>query len=99
SWKEKQTTSYIKDFLENEGLKPQTFPDMTGVYVDIGDGTRRVGFRTDMDALWQEVNGTFQPNHSCGHDGYMTVALGTVLKLKEMATTLPGAGRIIFQPA
>ena len=59
SWKEKQTTSYIKDFLENEGLKPQTFPDMTGLYVDIGDGTPRVGFRTDMDALWQEVNGTF----------------------------------------
>ena len=99
SWKEKQTTSYIKDFLEDEGLKPQTFPDMTGLYVDIGDGTPRVGFRTDMDALWQEVNGTFQANHSCGHDGHMTVALGTVLKLKEMATTLPGAVRIIFQPA
>src|SRR5699024_6797492 len=99
SWKENQTTSYIKDFLENEGLKPQIFSHMTGLYVDIGEGTPQVGFRTDMDALWQEVNGTFQANHSCCHDGHMTVALGTVLKLKEIASTLPGAVRIIFQPA
>lgn len=99
SWKEKHTTSYIKDFLEEEGLQPQVFPNMTGLYVDIGKGTPRVGFRTDMDALWQEVNGIFQANHSCGHDGHMTVALGTVLKLKDIATTLPGAVRVIFQPA
>src|SRR5699024_5535783 len=99
SCKEKQATSYIKDFLEDEGLKPQTFLDMMLLYVDIGDGTPQVGFRMDMYALWQQVNGTFQANHLCGHHGHMTVALGTVLKLKEMDTNLPGAVRIIFQPA
>lgn len=97
SWKEEHTTKYIKTFLKNIGLKPRTFSNMTGLYVDIGEGTPRVGFRTDMDALWQEVNGRFQANHSCGHDGHMTVALGTVLLLKELK--LKGAVRIIFQPA
>lgn len=72
---------------------------MTGLYVDIGKGTPKVGFRTDMDALWQEVDGVFQANHSCGHDAHMTVALGAILLLKDLEPTLPGAIRILFQPA
>lgn len=99
SWEEKETTAYLADFLKKEGLQPQTFPHMTGLYVDIGEGTPKVGFRTDIDALWQEVDGKFQANHSCGHDGHMTVALGVVLLLKELEPTLPGAVRILFQPA
>lgn len=99
SWEEKETTAYLADFLKKEGLQPQTFPHMTGLYVDIGEGMPKVGFRTDIDALWQEVDGKFQANHSCGHDGHMTVALGVVLLLKELEPTLPGAVRILFQPA
>lgn len=97
SWEEAGTTRYIADLLREEGLSPITFPDMTGLYVDVGEGEPKVGFRTDMDALWQEVNGQFQANHSCGHDGHMTMAIGVVLLVKEMK--LPGAVRIIFQPA
>lgn len=99
SWKEVETTSYLVKFLKSIGLKPKTFEDMTGLYVDIGEGNPKVGFRTDIDALWQEVGGVFQANHSCGHDAHMTVALGTVLLLKEMESSLSGAVRIIFQPA
>lgn len=99
SWNEVETTKYLKEFLEKEGFRPHTFESMTGLYVDIGEGVPRVGFRTDIDALWQEVDGTFQANHSCGHDGHMTVALGVVLLLKEMKESLTGAVRIIFQPA
>lgn len=99
SWKEEKTTAFIKKFLEDEGFHPHTFHDMTGLYVDIGKGIPKVGFRTDMDALWQEVDGMFQANHSCGHDAHMTVALGVVLLLKELGSSLPGAVRIIFQPA
>ncbi|GEL04591.1 amidohydrolase [Rummeliibacillus stabekisii] len=99
SWNEVETTSYIAEFLRQEGLKPHLFKNMTGLYVDIGEGIPKVGFRTDMDALWQEVDGKFKANHSCGHDGHMTVALGVVLLLKEMAPSLPGAIRILFQPA
>src|SRR5699024_6741131 len=89
----------LVEFLRKEGLHPQRFENITGLYVDIGEGVPRVGFRTDIDALWQEVNGKFQANHSCGHDGHMTVALGVVLLLKEMKENLKGAVRIIFQPA
>ncbi|MFD1415731.1 amidohydrolase [Oceanobacillus jeddahense] len=99
SWNEVETTAYLVDFLRQAGLEPQTFNDMTGLYVDIGKGTPTVGFRTDMDALWQKIDGTFQANHSCGHDGHMTVALGVILLLKELEPTLPGAIRILFQPA
>ncbi|WHX97969.1 M20 peptidase aminoacylase family protein [Neobacillus sp. DY30] len=99
SWNEVKTTSYLANLLRQEGFEPHTFEHMTGLYVDIGKGTPKVGFRTDMDALWQEVDGQFHANHSCGHDGHMTMALGTIFLLKELAPTLPGAVRIIFQPA
>lgn len=97
SLQEVETTTYIAKLLRDEGLEPITFSDMTGLYVDIGEGQPKVGFRTDIDALWQEVDGKFQANHSCGHDGHMTMAIGVVLLLKDME--LPGAVRIIFQPA
>lgn len=99
SWQEEQTTAYLYDFLQKQGLKPVQFEGMTGLYVDIGPGQPKVGFRTDIDALWQEVNGEYQANHSCGHDGHMTVALGVVRLLKEVENDLASAVRIIFQPA
>jgi len=99
SWNEVNTTAYIVRFLEEEGLQPQLFEDITGLYVDIGEGTPKVGFRTDIDSLWQEVGGKFQANHSCGHDGHMTIALGVILLLKEREAALSGAIRILFQPA
>lgn len=97
SWKEENTTAYLKQQLEDIGLKPVVFDDMTGLYVDIGEGIPRVGFRTDIDALWQQVDGKFQANHSCGHDGHMTMALGVAFALQQ--ENLPGAVRILFQPA
>lgn len=99
SWKEIKTTDYLANLLKEEGLEPITFDDMTGLYVDIGEGIPKVGFRTDIDALWQEVDGQFQANHSCGHDGHMTMAVGVALLLNERKASLGGAVRLIFQPA
>lgn len=99
SWQETATTAYLAAMLKEEGLEPHTFDDMTGFYVDIGEGVPKVGFRTDMDALWQEVNGAFKANHSCGHDGHMTMAIGAALFINEQKQSLPGAVRFIFQPA
>lgn len=99
SWQEQQTTIYIANLLKEAGMEPHLFDDIPGLYVDIGKGTPKVGFRTDMDALWQEVDGVFKANHSCGHDAHMTMAIGTALLLKEMDFMLSGAVRIIFQPA
>lgn len=99
SWQEHETTQYIADLLREAQMEPHLFDDMTGLYVDIGKGTPKVGFRTDIDALWQEVDGVFKANHSCGHDGHMTMAIGTALLLKDMEPLLSGAVRILFQPA
>lgn len=99
SWKEVETTNYIFDLLTREGFSPQRFKNCTGLYVDIGEGTPKVGLRTDIDALWQEVDGQFKANHSCGHDGHMTMAIGALLLLKEQSQSYKGAIRVIFQPA
>ncbi|WP_026576244.1 M20 peptidase aminoacylase family protein [Bacillus sp. UNC438CL73TsuS30] len=99
SWKEVNTTSFIANFLKSNGCEVRTFPDHTGVVGELGNGPLTVGVRADMDSLWQEVNGRFQANHSCGHDAHMTMVLGTLLLLKEMQLELPGRLKLIFQPA
>lgn len=93
---EVETTQFIAEQFIQAGLTPVLFEGMTGLYVDIGPGIPKVGFRTDIDALWQEVDGVFKANHSCGHDGHMTIALGVAFALQKM--NLSSAVRIIFQP-
>ncbi len=98
SWREARTTAYIQEFLQEHGCRTRVFEDCTGVIGEIGEGSPMVGFRADMDALWQEVDGEFRANHSCGHDAHMSVAMGAVLALKRM-TRPRGTLRFIFQPA
>ncbi|RPF54335.1 M20 peptidase aminoacylase family protein [Aquisalibacillus elongatus] len=97
SWEEYHTTDYIKQLLEQEGISVQTFSNMPGLVAEIGSGKPVVAVRADMDALWQEVDGEFKANHSCGHDAHMTIAIGTLLALKD--TPLDGTVRFLFQPA
>lgn len=54
SWKETETTRYLKEFLEREGFNVNLFEGMTGLSVTIGEGKPVVGLRVDIDALWQE---------------------------------------------
>ncbi|MBP1970777.1 amidohydrolase [Virgibacillus natechei] len=103
SWKEVQTTSYIEGILKESGCTVRTFDDCTGVVGDFGNfnaGLPVVAVRADIDALWQEVNGEFQANHSCGHDAHMSMVLGLLWRLeqeKDLAEKV--AVRFIFQPA
>ncbi|WP_338751710.1 M20 peptidase aminoacylase family protein [Bacillus sp. FJAT-52991] len=97
SWKETNTTACIADLLRSEGVSVFTFDDCTGLIAEIGSGKPVIAVRADIDALWQEVNGTYQANHSCGHDAHMTIVIGTILQLKEQITK--GCVRFIFQPA
>ncbi|WP_026575845.1 M20 peptidase aminoacylase family protein [Bacillus sp. UNC438CL73TsuS30] len=99
SWEEVETTAYINNLLQQHGFEPQTFEDCTGLVVEVGDGPRKVGLRTDIDALWQEVDGTFQANHSCGHDAHMTMIIGTMLLLKKLNYQPSGKLKVLFQPA
>ncbi len=68
-----------------------------GVVGEIGEGSPVVAVRADIDALWQEVDGVFQANHSCGHDSHMTMALGTMMLLKSQPKLPKGTIRFIFQ--
>ncbi|AZV42461.1 M20 peptidase aminoacylase family protein [Peribacillus asahii] len=99
SWKEYQTTAYIKQLLEEEGFNVQTFDDCTGLVVEIGSGNFCIGLRTDIDALWQEVDGQFKANHSCGHDSHMTMTIGAMLLLKKLNPQINGRIKFVFQPA
>lgn len=99
SWKEFLTTAYLKDFLTREGFQVTTFDDSTGLVVTVGSGKPCVGLRTDMDALWQEVDGEFKANHSCGHDAHMTMAVGTLFLLKQLGVPKQGTLKVLFQPA
>jgi amidohydrolase len=99
SWKEEKTTQYLKQLLEKEGFETQTFEDSTGLVVTVGTGEPTVGLRTDIDALWQEVDGEYQANHSCGHDAHMTMAVGTMLVLKKLGIPKTGRLKVLFQPA
>jgi amidohydrolase len=99
SWLEVETTKYITQLLEDEYFQIETFDDSTGLVVTVGTGDNCVGLRTDIDALWQEVDGVYQANHSCGHDGHMTMAIGALLVLKKIGVPKTGRLKVIFQPA
>jgi amidohydrolase len=99
SWKEYKTTEYIKELLAESECTIQTFEDIPGLVVEIGKGKPVVAVRADMDALWQEVDGEFQANHSCGHDAHMTIVLGALFTLLEDGIPSEGTFRFIFQPA
>lgn len=99
SWKEYKTTTFIASLLEQEGFEVHTFSNSTGLYVEIGQGKPVIGLRTDMDALWQEVDGEMRANHSCGHDGHMTMIIGVLLMFKKLQPQFKGTLRILFQPA
>lgn len=97
SWEEVETTNYIKNLLESEGVQVRTFTDIPGLVAEIGSGKPVVAVRADMDALWQRVDGEFKANHSCGHDAHMTITIGTLLSLKNKEFN--GTVRFLFQPA
>lgn len=97
SWKEVETTKKLASILDELGVTYRLFRDVTGLVAEIGDGEECVAVRADIDALWQEVNGEWQANHSCGHDANMAMVLGALLRLKD--EPLEHRVRFIFQPA
>lgn len=98
SWEEVETTDYLVSLFEQAGFKPKRFTHIPGFIVEVGTGSPKIGLRADMDALWQEVNGQMQANHSCGHDAHMTIVTGVMLQLQKLGE-LNGTVRAIFQPA
>ncbi|MCK9918270.1 M20 peptidase aminoacylase family protein, partial [Microbacteriaceae bacterium K1510] len=85
--------------MRSLGLRVTTFPDCTGLVAEWGEGKPVIGLRTDIDALWQEVDGEWRANHSCGHDAHMTMILETVETLLASGFQPKGTLKILFQPA
>ncbi|MBW4472844.1 MAG: amidohydrolase [Stenomitos rutilans HA7619-LM2] len=106
-FREQLTAAFIAQKLEAWGIEHQTGIAQTGVVAVIqGDRPGAVlGIRADMDALpIQEENDVPYKSqhdgmmHACGHDGHVTIALGTAYYLSQHRD-FAGTVKIIFQPA
>ena len=97
SWKEYETTNKLAEILDELQVSYRRFDDVTGLLAEIGEGDEVIAVRADIDALWQEVDGEFRANHSCGHDANISMVLGALLLLKD--EKLSKRIRFIFQPA
>ncbi|NEQ49638.1 MAG: amidohydrolase [Leptolyngbya sp. SIO3F4] len=105
---ENLTAEFIAQQLTQWGIEHQTGIAETGVVATI-KGTRPgpvLAIRADMDALpIQELNQVPYRSlhdgkmHACGHDGHVTIALGTAYYLEQHRDAFAGTVKIIFQPA
>lgn len=101
------TTAFVMERLREMGYAPEELPHggVTALAGDPGKG-KTVLLRADMDALpIQEESGLpFASRcegaaHCCGHDLHTTALLGAAKLLKEAEASLPGAVKLMFQPA
>ncbi len=97
SCQEKETTDTLAKILDDMGVAYQRFEDVTGLIAEIGEGEEVIAVRADIDALYQEVDGKLQANHSCGHDANMAMVLGALALMKNEKHSK--RIRFIFQPA
>lgn len=107
-FEETLTAEFIHHQLQQWGVDHQTQVAETGIVATI-QGTRPgpvLAIRADMDALpIQEQNQVPYRSlhdgkmHACGHDGHVTIALGTACYLAKHRDTFAGTVKLIFQPA
>lgn len=106
SGQEYQTTAFLKERLEELGIRILESGLRTGLIAEIGSGQPVVALRADIDALpiLEQTNLPYQSQnpgvmHACGHDFHQTSLLGAAALLKEKEDQLEGTVRLIFQPA
>ena len=106
SGQEYQTTAFLKERLEELGIRILESGLKTGLIAEIGSGKPVVALRADIDALpiLEQTNLPYQSQHpgvmhACGHDFHQTSLLGAAALLKEKEDLLEGTIRLIFQPA
>ncbi|CBN53599.1 MULTISPECIES: M20 family metallopeptidase [Kamptonema] len=106
---EYQTSAYVAGVLSSCGLHVQESIGKTGVIGELKGAKETgewLGIRTDMDALpiqeRTDLDFTSRKSgvmHACGHDVHTTVGLGTAMVLSQLAESLKGHVRFLFQPA
>ena len=106
-FEEHRTADFVAQKLEEFGLEVYRGIGKTGVVgaLRVGNVTRSVGLRADMDALPVQEANTFEHRsrhdgkmHACGHDGHTTMLLGAAKYLSE-SRNFEGQVYFIFQPA
>jgi amidohydrolase len=107
AFEETRTAQVVADELEKYGIEVHRGLAKTGVVgsLKVGNGTKRIGLRADMDALdLFELNDFDHKSvhdgkmHGCGHDGHTTMLLGAARYLAE-TKNFDGTVHFIFQPA
>lgn len=107
AFEEVRTAGIVAEELRNLGLDVHTGIGGTGVVANlkVGDGSKVIGIRADMDAITLTDKGTHDhvsqvpgKMHGCGHDGHTTTLLGAAMLLAERKD-FNGTVRFIFQPA
>lgn len=107
SYKEYQTSEFIKAELEKTGLTYRTVFN-TGITGELAGkpGGPVIALRADIDALpiqeknevsYQSLNNGIM--HACGHDAHTASLLGTLRILNELKDQFHGSIKFIFQPA
>ncbi|UKS29500.1 amidohydrolase [Paenibacillus sp. HWE-109] len=109
SWQEHQTTRYLQQVLDEMEVEFEGFSTHTGLVarwygskissLDDEKKGSTIALRTDIDALWQQVDGVGRANHSCGHDAHMTMVLFALKVLQAIGFKPAGELRVLFQPA
>jgi len=106
-FEENRTAGFVAEKLSEFGMEVFTGIGKTGVVgvLKVGNETKAVGLRADMDALPIEERNTFDHRstqrgrmHACGHDGHTTMLLAAAKYLSE-TRNFRGQVNFIFQPA
>ncbi|MGR9464736.1 M20 aminoacylase family protein [Rhizobium leguminosarum] len=106
-FEEERTAGIVARLLEEAGITVHRGLGGTGVVgtLQLGNGSRRIGLRADMDALAmpemeERPYKSTAPGkmHACGHDGHTAMLLGAA---RHLAATRNFSGTVhfIFQPA
>ncbi|WP_418038543.1 M20 family metallopeptidase [Paenibacillus xylanilyticus] len=108
SFHEEKSSSFVADMLESFGVEVKRHVGGHGVIGTIrGDKPGPVVMlRADMDALpiqdEKDVEYASQKAgamHACGHDGHVSILLGTALYFSKHKADIQGEIRFLFQPA
>jgi hippurate hydrolase len=107
AYEEHRTSTLVADALASYGYAVHRGLGGTGVVGQLkrGDGAKRLGLRTDMDALPIVEANTFGyaskrrgAMHACGHDGHTAMLLAAAKYIAKSAR-FSGTLNLIFQPA
>jgi hippurate hydrolase len=107
AYEEVGTAALVADKLAEWGWQVTRGVGETGVVgtLKVGEGTRSIGLRADMDALpiveqtgKPYASATHGKMHACGHDGHTTMLLGAARQLAR-TKRFSGTVHLYFQPA